>query len=118
MLLRPHCEIAASEILPAIRAAVVYYLSKHYHLSNYVIAKKIGTTASTVSHYLKDKRSKLEKVNEILDDPEAGRLVKLMAKKIAEDSATPEELGYLMCITCRTLMKKWQKRTCLPIPSF
>lgn len=117
-MLRPHCEVAASEVLPSIRAAVVYYLSKHYNLSNYVIAKKIGTTASTVSNYLKDKRSKWDKVNEILNDPEASKLVKLMAKLIAEDKATPEDLSYLMCKTCRTLMRKWQKATCLPIPSF
>ena len=118
MLLRPHCEVAASEVVPAIRAAVVYCLSKEYGLSNYTIAKKIGTTASTVSHYLKDKRSKFEKVEEILKDNEAGKLVRLIAKKIAEDTATPEELGFLMCRTCRTLMRKWQKQSCLPVLSF
>lgn len=118
MLLRPHCEVAASEVVPAIRAAVVYCLSKEYGLSNYTIAKKIGTTASTVSHYLKDKRSKFEKVEEILKDNEAGKLVRLIAKKIAEDTATPEELGFLMCRTCRTLMRKWRKQSCLPVLSF
>jgi len=116
-LLRTHCEIAATEIVPVIRAAVVYYLRERYKLSNYTIAKKIGTTASSVTNYLKDRRGKSEKVMQLLSDPQLEKMIKLMAKKIAEDNVEPEELSSMLCATCRTVMKKWKKMECVPLPS-
>ncbi len=117
MLLRAHCEIAATEVVPVIRAAVVYYLREHYKLSNYTIAKKIGTTASSVTNYLKDRRGKSQKVMELLQDKELEKMIKLIAKKVAEGNAEPEELSSLLCATCRMVMRKWKKHECVPLPS-
>jgi predicted transcriptional regulator len=117
LLLRAHCEIAATEVVPVIRAAVVYYLRERYKLSNYTIAKKIGTTASSVTNYLKERRGKSQKVIELLQDPELEKMIKMIAKKIAEDDAEPEELSSMLCATCRLVMKKWKKQECVPLPS-
>ena len=116
MLLRTHCEIAASEVVPTIRAAVVYYLHHHYKLSNYTIAKQIGTSPSSVTNYLKDRRGRGDLVKKLLSDPEIEKMIRLIAKKIAEGENNPEELSSMMCATCRLVMRKWKNFECIPLP--
>jgi len=54
--MRPPCELVVRYVLPAFRSLVARELAENHHLSQMVVAERLGITQAAVSYYLDSKR--------------------------------------------------------------
>ena len=92
------CEIIVREILPAIRALVVYRLYHIYGLTQVEIAKKLNVSQSAISRYLSGERGKVENI--LKNVPILSSIAEEMAKRYANG-----EKDIPICDYCDKLKK-------------
>ena len=94
------CEIAASEILPALRSEVARNLIEIHNMKQTEVSLLLGITQGAVNHYLSGHRGKGEIFEEY---PEIKRYAQQMAEKIKEG----EKISYIgFCKYCRSIREK------------
>ena len=92
-------------VLPAFRSLVARELIEKHGFSQVATTKKLGTTQTTVSHYLHHKRGE-KRIIELESIP----IVQHTASKLAQDIATEKTSGtdikLRFCSLCDTLRKR------------
>ncbi|MCE4627612.1 MAG: hypothetical protein F7C34_00475 [Desulfurococcales archaeon] len=98
------CEIASREILPSIRAAIVrVLLAKGY--SKYTVARMMGLTPASITHYLRGKRGRPDLEEKLLSEPYKSLIEKLAeivekAWKTGINGKTYSSYRDLVCTLC------------------
>jgi hypothetical protein len=98
--MRPFCEVVVKEVLPAIRSILAKEL-KDSGMTQDEIAKALGITQASVSHYLKQSRGK--NVRMLSENPELKKRLKETAAKIKEKKANPV---LEFCVVCKDVRKE------------
>lgn len=81
--MRPPCELVVRYVLPAFRSLVARELVENHHLSQMVVAERLGTTQAAVSYYLDAKRG-----DKIMKQLESVPSIRKVASEVAEGIAT------------------------------
>lgn len=81
--MRPPCELVVRYVLPAFRSLIARELVENHHLSQTVVADRLGTTQAAVSYYLDSKRG-----DKIMKQLESVPSIKRTAREVAEGIAT------------------------------
>jgi len=95
--MKPFCERFV-QLLPTIRALVAKELIANYRMTQEEVAKKLGTTQSAVSQYIRGLRGRNPKVDEKICE-----FARVVSQKIAAGEISPEELANEICKLCRKL---------------
>jgi len=98
--MRPFCEVVVNEVLPAVRSILAKEL-KESGMTQEEIAKALGLTQASVSHYLKEARGK--NIRMLESDVELRKSLKETAKRIKEKKANP---ALDFCVVCRDVRKR------------
>jgi predicted transcriptional regulator len=94
------CEIAAKELMPALRAALAITMVREYGLSVYRTAKLLNIAPAAVSNYLAERRSNKKLVRKLLEEKEYAVYVKEYSIKIIRNEVKVDEV---MCFFCKLL---------------
>jgi len=99
--MKPHCEQAVLNILPAIRSLLARELLKTYGLTQQQAAKKLGTSQAAISQYMKQVRA--YKVNTF----EKNEPIMIEIKKLAETISKQDNYSLKdnLCDVCRLVRK-------------
>lgn len=89
------------DILPGLRARVARKLTVDYGFSQSRAAKCMGTTQPAISQYKSELRGRGRDMFET--NPFLAEAVEKLAKKAAEGSLSPEQMGSEVCGLCRAL---------------
>ena len=98
--MRPFCEVVVKEVLPAVRSVLAKEL-KDSGMTQEEIAKALGITQASVSHYLKQARGKNVRMFE--DNPRLKKRLKETADRIKEKKANPV---MEFCVVCKDVRKE------------
>lgn len=98
--MRPFCEVVVKEILPAVRSILAKEL-KDSGMKQEEIAKALGITQASVSHYLKQARGKNVKMLE--ENPRLKKSLKETAERVKNKKASPTTE---FCVICRGVRKE------------
>jgi predicted transcriptional regulator len=102
----PPCENVAKYVLPVFRSSVAKELVEKYGFTQVEAAKRLGTTQAAISQYLHSKRGyggtdqfrkDLARIHESANG---------MAKRIAAENISSEELRAAFCDLCMKLSKQ------------
>ena len=100
-----HCEIAASKLLPTIRALVAKELIEEYEMTQQEAAIKLGITQSAVSQYIRQLRG--SNLTSIEKDKIIYKKIKQVANKLASGEIEgPETVSLSFCSICKCSRKK------------
>ena len=80
--MRPPCELVVRYVLPAFRSLVARELVENHHLSQMVVANRLGTTQAAVSYYIYAKRG-----DKIMKKLESSPSIRKTAREVAEGIA-------------------------------
>jgi predicted transcriptional regulator len=99
------CEAIARYILPIYRSVIAKDLIEKYKLTQVEAAKKIGTTQAAISQYIHSKRgyggpSQFENAM-----PKIRKHAHKIAKRIAKENISSNEVMKVFCELCRDLHK-------------
>jgi hypothetical protein len=96
--MKPFCEAVITHILPTVRALIAKELIINYNMTQEEVAKKLGTTQSAISQYIRGLRGRNPKVNKKVYE-----FVKDVSQKIANDEISSEDLRNEICNLCKVL---------------
>jgi len=97
------CEVSAKYVLPAIRLMIARKLIDEYNFTQAEVAKLLGVSQPSVSHYLNSKRG--ARVAKILTrSKEVREYVDRYVKEILATGAPPRDTSF--CKICRTAVKR------------
>lgn len=99
------CEAIARYILPVYRSVIAKDLIEKYELTQVEAAKKIGTTQAAISQYIHSKRGygSLGQFENAM--PKVQKHAHKIAKRIAKENVTSDEVMRVFCELCRELRK-------------
>ena len=100
--LRPPCEVVVRSILPAFRSLVARSLMEKCNLSQAAVAKRLGTTQASISHYIYSKRGE-KMVKQLEASPAVRAIVDKIAQGIATDKISPFDAMQHFCKLCEAL---------------
>lgn len=97
------CETIGKFVLPVFRALVAKELVNTHHLTQVVIAKKLGTTQAAISHYATSKRAikGIEQYAALL--PRIQAMACDTANRLAKNQVSWDEITLSFCKVCSTL---------------
>ena len=95
------CEVIATKVLPAVRAALVKSLTKDFGMRQLEIAHRLGITQAGVSKYLTSSRGSNQKILELF--PQIDDYARKMAKKIASNKDEFVEID--LCAICKKIRR-------------
>ena len=98
--MKPFCEAVVKEVLPAVRSILAKEL-KQSGMKQEEIAKALGLTQASVSHYLKQARGKNVKMLE--SNKRLAKYLKETAQKIKDKKADP---ALEFCCVCREIRRE------------
>lgn len=99
-----HCEIAATKLLPTIRAMVAKELIEKYGMTQQEAATKLGITQSAVSQYIRQLRG--SKLSSMEKDRMIYKKIEEIASKLASSNESPEKVSISFCGICKSSRKK------------
>lgn len=104
------CEICVRRLVPAIKRELSLELYKKHNFSQAEISRRLKTTRGSITHYLTRFRAKnsyrIRKVKK------TSKLIKKLAKDLAEKNISEEKLTRRFCDICR-LNQKLITQKCL-----
>jgi predicted transcriptional regulator len=100
--MRTPCEAVVQYMLPAFRSYLAKVLINEYHLSQVVVAKRLGTTQAAISHYISSKRGN-KKMDQFESIPLMKEIVREVARKIDSGKIAPVDILPYFCKMCKSL---------------
>ena len=99
------CEIAASKLLPTIRAMVAKELIEKYNMTQQEAATKLGITQSAVSQYIRQLRG--SKFSSLEKDKTIYKKVEQLANTLASSNTENQsKISVSFCSICKSSRKK------------
>jgi hypothetical protein len=98
------CEVVVSYLLPTIRSLIANELINKHNLSQIEVSKKLGITKAAVCQYKKGLRGR--KAEKILSNKKILNEIKKLAKNIAENDYTSEQIHIKICKISEILIKE------------
>ncbi len=98
--MRTPCEIVVKYMLPAFRSYVAKVLINEYHLSQVIVAKRLGTTQAAISHYMASKRGN-KKLVQFESVPLMKDMAREVARRIASGKYSPVDVLPYFCKMCK-----------------
>ena len=96
------CEISAKYVIPALRLMIAKKLIEKYGLTQSEVAKLLGVTQPSISHYLNSKRGiKMAKI--LSRSRDVREYVDRYVEKVLTSGSPPEDMPF--CEICETAIK-------------
>lgn len=97
------CEICVRKLVPAIKRELSLELYKKHNFSQAEISRKLKTTRGSITHYLTRLRAKNS--YKIRRAKKTSKLIKKLAKDLAEKNISEEKLTRRFCDICKLNQK-------------
>ncbi|MDP2907759.1 MAG: winged helix-turn-helix transcriptional regulator [Nanoarchaeota archaeon] len=101
--MRLPCEICVRRLVPAIKRELVLELHKRYHIPQAEIARNLDITRGPVTQYITRLRAKNS--YKIRKSKKTSKLIKKLAKDLAEKNISKEKLTRRFCDICKLNQK-------------
>jgi len=102
--MRPPCELVVKHVLPAFRSLVARELVENHHLSQIVVAERMGTTQAAVSLYLDSKRGD-KTMKQLVAVPTIRKMAHEVARGLATGKFSSADSMTKFCELCVALRK-------------
>ncbi len=97
------CEISAKYIIPALRLMIAKKLIEEYHITQSEVARLLGVTQPSISHYLNSRRG-ARTAKALAKSKEVREYVDKYVKRVISSGAPPDDLPF--CIVCKAALKQ------------
>jgi len=96
------CEVAVKSVVPSIRASVAKELAQSYKMKQSDIANVLGITQTAVSKYARQVRGAVLKID---NSEEIHSMLRQIARQIAEDKISRQDLALKFCQVCQNVRR-------------
>jgi predicted transcriptional regulator len=100
------CETIGKHVLPVFRALVAKELVNIHHLTQVIVAKKLGTTQAAISQYVTSKRAIKSSEQFAAMLPKIQAMASETANRLAKNEVSWDEVTLDFCKLCSPLYRE------------